>query len=74
MTITDHAAERLAERHNISLKHELDAIMFLLGLKQYKVIKQECERRSWTLSIRLKGKCIKLVFNPFTREVITALP
>lgn len=73
MKLTDHAVKRLAERHNIKLKHELEAIKFLLDLQKFNIIKQKCERKSWTLSIRLKGRNIKLVFNPFTKEVITAL-
>jgi len=73
MKLSIHAIRRLAERHNIGLQHELKAILFLLDLKQYRIIKQESERKSWTLSIRFNSKCINLVLNPFTKEVITAL-
>lgn len=73
MILTNHVIKRLNERYDIKLKHELEAIIFLLELHQYKVIKRDEERKSWLLLIRFKGQNIRLVLNPFNKTIITVL-
>jgi len=74
ITLKDHAVDRLAERYNFKLKHELDAIRFLLNLRQFRIRKQDACRRVWIVSIRLKGEIVQLVYNPIEQVVVTALP
>jgi len=71
--LTNHAVMRLFERYDIKLKRELDAIRFLVSLKKFYVIKEEALRNSLTITVRLNGKIIGLVFNPTEKTVVTVL-
>jgi len=74
ITFTEHALDQLEFRYKIRLKRELDAVALLLSVKKYRLIKQDWIRKSWVLSIRVKSQNVKLVYNPFNKIVVTALP
>ena len=74
ITFTEHALERLEFRYNIRLKRELEIVKFLLSVKKYRMIKQDWMHKSWVISMRVKSQNVKLVYNPFTKIVVTALP
>ena len=73
ITISRHAQIRLSQRYNIKLGREYNLIRFLLSLDKFEIIKKDDVRANWVISISINSIIIKMIYNPFTKTIITAL-
>jgi len=74
MTMTTHAKQRLAERYGMTLTRDMDALLFLISLKKYRMMYRDVKRETWILQVRLSGRNVLVVYNPFKQIVITVIP
>lgn len=71
IVFTEHALYRLNERFGFSIKWQIELISFFISLKKYRIFLFNNDRKTWILILKVMGRKIRVVYNPFNKTVVT---